>query len=90
MVGVGGGACWNTFLLWVPDIPGSQPPSCGMSWNVLESGWAVEPGSHRALLAGAGRDLPGISGVVQQHTLPPKVLEVKKLTGNAELVSASP
>ena len=61
-----GDACWDTFRLWVPDIPGSQPPSCGMSWNVLQSAWAVEPGSCRALLAGAGLDPPGISGVVQQ------------------------
>lgn len=52
--------------MWVPDIPGSQPPSCGMSGNVLESVWAVEPGSSRALLTGAGLDPPGISGVVQQ------------------------
>lgn len=61
-----GGACWDTFPLWDPDIPGSQPPSCGMSWNVLEALWALKPGSSRDLLAGAGWGPPGISGVVQQ------------------------
>lgn len=54
-----GGACWDTFPLWVPDIPGSWPPSCGMFWNVIESVWAVEPGRSEAMLAGASLHLLG-------------------------------
>lgn len=82
--GWGGGACWDTFPLWVPDIPGSQPPSYGMSWNVLESVWAVEPGSSRALLAGAG--LAHRGSMVWFKS--PQGWEGKKVIGNAELVTA--